>query len=97
MVEVSWTPRDSTESLLHEFEAPPGAWTEVEFRPDRFQDNARQGKRMQDGDLIGYVALYAGEPARDLRLDLDWIIVDLPRPARRRCRARAGTCCSRRA
>lgn len=30
VVEVSWTPRDSTEPLLHEFEAPPGAWIEVE-------------------------------------------------------------------
>ena len=46
------------------------------FRPEAFNDNAKQGKRFKAGDLITYVALRA---AGDVTLEVDEVVIYSPR------------------
>ena len=61
---MNHTQRDNFHATL---ESPRvGVWTDAVFRLDRFADNAREGKPVQEGDLWGYVAIRADDRSLEI-------------------------------
>jgi hypothetical protein len=52
-----------------------GVFTDVDLPLDAFRDNAGAGKRLEPGAVIGHVAVLAGKPGEEVRLDVARVLI----------------------